>query len=344
MPLRIVHTPAEARAACDEARTRGARVALVPTMGALHAGHLALVREARRRATFVAASVFVNPTQFGPSEDFARYPRDLAADAAKLAAEGVDLVLAPSVEDMYPPGDETRVRVGALAAALEGAHRPGHFEGVATVVAKLLAVAGPCVAVFGRKDYQQLLVIRRMARDLFLPVDIVGHPIVREEDGLALSSRNAYLSSEERARALCIVRGLRAAAHLFAEGRRDAAELESAARASIDPAATSVDYVAVRDADTLAPIVRAGDRAVLAVACRIGQTRLIDNVVLGEDVLANGSRTLEESGPERERGSRTLEESRPERERGSRTLEESGPERERGSRTLEESGPERERH
>jgi pantoate--beta-alanine ligase len=283
MALRVVRAPAEARAACDDARARGARVGLVPTMGALHAGHLALVREARKRATFVVASVFVNPTQFGPAEDFTRYPRDLEADAAKLAAEGVDLVLAPTAEEMYLPGDDTRVRVGTLAAPLEGAHRPGHFEGVATVVAKLFAIAGGCIAVFGRKDYQQLLVVRRMARDLFLPVDIVGHPIVREADGLALSSRNAYLSEEERKRALSIVGGLRAAERLFAAGMRDASELEGAARARIEPAATSVDYVAVRDPETLAPVPTAADRAVLLVACRVGSTRLIDNVVLGED-------------------------------------------------------------
>jgi pantoate--beta-alanine ligase len=285
MALRVVRTPAEARAACDEARARGARVGLVPTMGALHAGHLALVRDARHRASFVVTSIFVNPTQFGPSEDFARYPRDLDADGAKLATEGVDLVLSPPATEMYLPGDDTRVRVGAVAAPLEGAHRPGHFEGVATVVAKLFAIAGPCVAVFGRKDYQQLLVVRRMARDLFLPVEIVGHPIVREADGLALSSRNAYLSAEERGRALSIVRGLRAAARLFAEGRRASDELERAARASIEPAVTSIDYVAVRDADTLGPVTTAGERAVLLVACRVGSTRLIDNVVLGEDAL-----------------------------------------------------------
>jgi pantoate--beta-alanine ligase len=252
-------------------------------MGALHAGHLALVHEARRRASFVAVTIFVNPTQFGPTEDFSRYPRDLDGDVAKVAGAGAGLVFAPAAADMYPPGDDTRVRVGALAAPLEGTHRPTHFEGVTTVVAKLFAVAGPCVAVFGRKDYQQLLVVRRMARDLLLPVEVVGHPIVREAGGLALSSRNAYLSAAERERALSIVRGLDAAARRFAAGERGARALEVAARSSIQPAVTSVDYVEVRDADTLAPLDTVSDRAVLAVACRVGATRLIDNVVLGED-------------------------------------------------------------
>jgi pantoate--beta-alanine ligase len=253
-------------------------------MGALHRGHLALVEEAKRRAASVVVSVFVNPTQFGPHEDLARYPRDLAADLAKLAPLGVDLVFAPEVADMYPPGEQTRVKPGALAEPLDGAYRPGHFEGVATVVAKLFGIIGPCVAVFGRKDYQQLQVVKRMVRDLCMPVEVVGHPIVREADGLAMSSRNAYLSADERARALAIVRGLDAAARGFAQGQRDARALERAAREPIEGAATSIDYVEVRDADTLAPIHGdLGARGVLAVACRVGTTRLIDNVVLGED-------------------------------------------------------------
>jgi len=287
MPLpspAVLHLPTECRAACDAARARGLRVGFVPTMGALHAGHLALAVEARRRAAFVLASIFVNPTQFGPNEDLARYPRDLDGDLRKLASVGVDAVFAPSVDAMYGPGDDTRVRVGVIGSPLEGAHRPGHFDGVATVVTKLFGAVGPCVAIFGRKDYQQLLVVRRVAADLVLPVDIVGHPIVREPDGLALSSRNAYLSDEERLRALAIVRGLDAAARRFAAGDRDPRALERVVRASVEPAATSIDYVEARDADTLAlidgPVT---GRAVLAVACRVGTTRLIDNVVLGED-------------------------------------------------------------
>jgi pantoate--beta-alanine ligase len=280
----VVTTPAEARAALDAARSRGARVGFVPTMGALHDGHLALVAEAKRRASYVACSIFVNPTQFGPNEDYTRYPRDLAKDVERLA--GVDLVFAPEVSAMYPPGDETRVRVGALAAHLCGPHRPGHFEGVATVVTKLFGIAGPCTAVFGKKDYQQLAIIRRLVIDLFLPVEIVGHPIVREPDGLAMSSRNAYLSAEERARALALSRGLAAAARAFAGGERRAGALRDAARAPIEKAATSIDYVTVADPETVQPLgddAHVGARALLAVACRIGTTRLIDNVVLGED-------------------------------------------------------------
>jgi len=286
MTVRIVESPSEMRAMCDSARVSHQKVGFVPTMGALHEGHLSLAREARRRAGFVVASVFVNPTQFGPNEDFTRYPRDLDGDVRKLETAGVDAVFAPRPEDMYVPGDDTRVRVGAVAASLEGAHRPGHFDGVATVVAKLFGIVGPCVAVFGRKDYQQLLVVRRMVSDLFLPIEVVGHPIVREADGLALSSRNAYLSAEERGRALALSRGLDAAARSFVAGERRRAELERVARAILSPAATSIDYVEVRDADSLGPmgeLLEAGGRAVMLVACRVGATRLIDNLVLGED-------------------------------------------------------------
>jgi pantoate--beta-alanine ligase len=284
-PIQIARLAAEVRAACDAARaSRGARVGFVPTMGALHAGHLALVRAARRRTSFVVASIFVNPTQFGPTEDLSRYPRDLDGDVVKLASAGVDLVFAPEPGEIYPNGDQTRVRVGDLSASLCGALRPGHFEGVATVVAKFFNVVGPCVALFGKKDYQQLLVVRRMALDLFLPVKVEGLPIVREADGIAMSSRNVYLAPEERARALSIVRGLDAAARLFAGGERRPRELERVAREPIDKATSSVDYVELRDAETLAPMsAPITDRALLAVACRIGTTRLIDNVVLGED-------------------------------------------------------------
>jgi pantoate--beta-alanine ligase len=286
MILRIVRRASELRDACDSARSAGQSVAFVPTMGALHAGHLALVDEARRRGSFVVASVFVNPTQFGPGEDFARYPRDLDGDASRLAGRGAALVFAPEPAEMYPAGDETRVRVGSLAAPLCGPFRPGHFEGVATVVAKFFALVGPCQAIFGRKDYQQLLVVRRMARDLFLPVEVVGCPIVREADGLAMSSRNAYLSADDRRKAAALVAGLRRAATAFAAGERGARALERLAREPVEAVATSIDYVELRDADTLGTIGdRAPERAVLAIACRIGATRLIDNVVLGEDSL-----------------------------------------------------------
>lgn len=284
--VKVVKSPEEARALCDAARARGERVGLVPTMGALHEGHLGLVREARQRADFVLCSIFVNPTQFGPNEDFERYPRDLASDVTRLEGASASAVFAPDVSAMYPPGDETRVRVGPLAAHLCGPHRPGHFEGVATVVTKLFAIAGPCVAVFGKKDYQQLAILRRIALDLFMPVEVVGLPIVREADGLAMSSRNAYLSSEERSRALALSRGLSAAARAFAAGERRAGTLRGLALAEVERAATSLDYVTIADADALVPLeegVDVGARAVLAIACRIGKTRLIDNLVLGED-------------------------------------------------------------
>jgi pantoate--beta-alanine ligase len=282
----LLSDPGALRRACDEARARGLRVGLVPTMGALHAGHVALVTEALRHASFVVVSVFVNPTQFGPNEDYARYPRTLEADLAACARAGAAAVFAPPVEALYPPGDETRVRVGATAGPLCGAHRPGHFEGVATVVTKLFALAGPCVAVFGRKDYQQYRVISRLVADLFLPVDLVGLRTVREPDGLALSSRNAYLSPDERAAARAIPRGLSIASAAFDRGERDAGVLAALARAEVEPIAASIDYVDVADPESLrvlGPGDRAGDRALLALAVRVGRTRLIDNVVLGED-------------------------------------------------------------
>ncbi len=281
---RLLRRAIDLRDACDAARAAGLRVGFVPTMGALHAGHLSLATEANRRAGFVAASIFVNPTQFGPNEDLSRYPRDLEGDLTKLASAGVDAVFAPEPAEVYPPGDATRVRVGAVADPLCGRFRPGHFEGVATVVAKLFALAGPSVAVFGKKDYQQLLVIRRMARDLFFPVEVVGLATMREPDGLAMSSRNAYLSPEERAKALALARGLDAAARAFAAGERRARELERLARDPVNRVASSVDYVEVRDADSLGGFEGdVGPRAVLAIACRVGATRLIDNMVLGED-------------------------------------------------------------
>jgi pantoate--beta-alanine ligase len=284
--MNVISNPDDFRRACDDARGRGKRVGFVPTMGALHEGHLSLVTLARSHADFVCASVFVNPTQFGPTEDFSRYPRDLEGDAKKLAGVGADLVFAPDAGAMYLPGDATRVRVSGLTDVLCGPFRPGHFEGVTTVVAKLFALAGPCLAVFGRKDYQQLAVLRRMAKDLFLPVDIVGHPIVREPSGLAMSSRNAYLSEDERRRALGLSRGLGHAAAAFAKGERSAGVLRKLVRDEVAKGADSIDYVDVCDADSLSVFAddgRVPERALVAIACRVGKTRLIDNVVLGED-------------------------------------------------------------
>jgi len=280
------------RRACDAARARGQRVGLVPTMGALHAGHASLITEACRLSDFVVVSVFVNPTQFGPSEDFARYPRTLERDLAACAQAGAAGVFAPAVDAMYPPGDETRVRPGPTAEPLCGAHRPGHFEGVATVVTKLFALSGPCAAVFGRKDYQQFQVIRRLARDLLLPVEIVGAKTVREPDGLAMSSRNAYLSPDDRRRAAEIPRALAGAWEAFGRGERRAGALGGPVRARLEAVADRIDYVDVADPDTLrvlGPEERAGERALLALAIRIGSTRLIDNLVLGEEDAPRGA-------------------------------------------------------
>jgi len=287
MSVPAVHrTIAEFRAACDAQRAGGARLGFVPTMGALHAGHLHLVRVARRHAERVAVSIFVNPTQFGPNEDFARYPRNLERDVELLASAGADLVLAPSPEEMYPQGEKTRVRVSGLTEHLCGPFRPGHFEGVATVVTKLFAITGSCTAVFGRKDYQQLKVIERLARDLLLPVKVVGEPTVRDVDGLALSSRNAYLSAEERQRALAIPRALAAAAASFAAGERGAGALIEPLRARLREAGLRLDYAEIADPDELFPLepgTQVGPRALIALAAFCGTTRLIDNLVLGED-------------------------------------------------------------
>jgi pantoate--beta-alanine ligase len=284
MSARIVRTVAELRTACERARRAGERVALVPTMGALHEGHLALVRQAQQVSRYVVVSIFVNRTQFAPGEDFARYPRDFESDVQKLEAVGDSVVFAPEHHELYDADEQTRVHVGALSEPLCGRFRPGHFDGVSTVVAKLFGIVAPCQAIFGRKDFQQLLVIRRMARDLLLPVEVHGHSIVREADGLAMSSRNRYLAPGERARALAIVRGLDAAARRFEAGERRVAELERVVSALLEPVATSTDYVEIRDAETLASVGPAVEgRALLAVACYIGTTRLIDNVVLGED-------------------------------------------------------------
>ncbi len=245
-----------------------------------------LLDEAAARTGFVVLTIFVNPTQFGPNEDFAKYPRTLDADCAMAKEHGATLVFAPESAAMYPAGEETRVRVGRTAAALCGEHRPVHFEGVSTIVAKLFSLVGPSTAFFGKKDYQQLQVIRRMTRDLFLPVEIVGLRTVREPDGVALSSRNRYLSDTARASARAIPEGLARASRAFDAGERRASELARVCREHIAQVADSIDYVTVADPDTVVPLgddELAADRALLAVAIRLGGARLIDNVVLGED-------------------------------------------------------------
>jgi pantoate--beta-alanine ligase len=288
----IVRTSSALRDALRNARSQGHTVGFVPTMGALHRGHLHLVDRARERAGVVLVSIFVNPTQFGPNEDLARYPRDLDGDVAKCAAANVDVVFAPEPAEMYPAGDATRVRVDGLGDSLCGPFRPCHFEGVATVVAKLFALASPCVAVFGRKDYQQLKIIERMARDLRFDVTIVGVTTVREADGLALSSRNAYLSPDERVRARAVPRALARAAAAYAAGERRASLLEGLAREQVEPVMSSIDYVTLADPATLVPFEGAlsiSAPALLAMAVRLGKTRLIDNMVLGEEAAPEGS-------------------------------------------------------
>ncbi len=280
---RIVERVDELQRWADRERAAGRRIALVPTMGALHEGHLSLARLARGLADRVVASIFVNPTQFGPTEDLECYPRELDADVERLAAIGVEVVFAPSLEEIYPPGDSTWIEVEGLTDGMCGPFRPGHFRGVTTVVARLFHAAKPHVAVFGEKDYQQLQVVRRMVRDLRLDVEIVGGPTVREADGLAMSSRNAYLSPEGRSQARALCAGLLEARALAQAGERDAGYLAELVRERIEKEPLAeVQYVEVRDAATLEPVERLNRRAVLAVAAVVDGTRLIDNLVLEE--------------------------------------------------------------
>ena len=265
-------------------RREGRRIAFVPTMGFLHEGHASLLREGRQRGDVLVLSIFVNPIQFGPNEDLDSYPRNLEGDCAIARACGVDIVFTPTAAGMYPPGFQTAIRVPELALPLCGASRPGHFDGVATVVAKLFNIVQPDVALFGRKDFQQLAIIRRMALDLSLPVEIIGMPIVREADGLAMSSRNSYLSPDQRQSALCLSRAIRLVRERYAAGERQAARLIEAARGLIqaEPAAT-IDYLELRDAATLETATDVSDTTLLALAVRIGTTRLIDNTLLGDE-------------------------------------------------------------
>jgi len=280
----LIKDPDSMQAWASAARARGETIAFVPTMGYLHDGHLSLMRIGRAKADRLVASVFVNPLQFGEGDDLDVYPRDEVGDLAKCKAEGCDAVFFPQPDTMYPAGFQTRLVTGGLTTVLCGASRPGHFDGVVTVVLKLFNLVQPHVAIFGSKDFQQLQVIRRMVRDLTVPVEIIGAPIIREEGGLALSSRNVYLAAEERVQALALNRSLNAAAKRFAAGERDPQTLVAGVVGEIaaQPLA-EIDYVQLVDAEELTPLYGpVGRAAVLAVAVRFGRTRLIDNRVLTE--------------------------------------------------------------
>ena len=266
-------------------RSNGRRIALVPTMGYLHEGHLRLVDEARGRADAVVVSIFVNPLQFGPQEDLARYPRDLPRDRALAASRGVDMIFVPEAAAMYPAGSEVRVVPGPISERWEGAARPGHFTGVLTVVAKLFHLVEPDVALFGQKDIQQLTLVRRMVYDLDWPVGIIMVKTVREPDGLALSSRNAYLNPADRQRALVLSRALQAAHRGWCAGETRPAKLEASMRQELArEQAVMVDYIAVADPERLAPVDAADAGSIIAIAARVGNTRLIDNIVLAEGI------------------------------------------------------------
>jgi pantoate--beta-alanine ligase len=276
--VQIIREPDALESALAGLRQGGERIGFVPTMGALHAGHMALVAEARARADHVVASIFVNPTQFGAGEDLSTYPRREAGDAAMLEAEGVAILWAPDAATMYPDGPAATLRAGSAAEGLDGEARPGHFDGVATVVARLFGQVRPDVALFGEKDYQQLAVIRQLVAALGLPIEIAGVPTQRDADGLALSSRNAYLSHDERIAARTLPRALGDAARAIARGERIGDALEKARRRLAEAGFDPIDYVALRDAETLRPVERLDRPARLLAAARIGRTRLIDNL------------------------------------------------------------------
>jgi pantoate--beta-alanine ligase len=281
--VRQIDTIAGIRAAIAAARTSGTRIGFVATMGFLHEGHLRLVDEARRRAGCVVMSLFVNPTQFGPNEDLSRYPRDPSGDTLKAEARGVDLLFVPSVAEMYPTIPSVHVAADDLPARWEGETRPGHFSGVLTVVAKLFNIVAPDVAVFGRKDFQQATLIRRMVRELDFPIDVIVSATVRESDGLAMSSRNTYLDASARASALALVESLRAVSRAFAGGELSGGKLTSIGRDSLAKhPEVRVDYFAVVDPTHMRPVDVAAPDSVAIVAARVGPTRLIDNMILGE--------------------------------------------------------------
>jgi len=277
----VIESVSDMRQWSERQRRGRQRIVLVPTMGFLHEGHLCLMREARWRGDMVVASIFINPTQFAPGEDFATYPRDFERDRRMLDVEGVDVLFLPSLTQIYPAGAQTFVEVEKLSLPLCGSVRPGHFRGVSTVVAKLFNIVQPHLAIFGEKDYQQLQVVRRMVRDLAMDVEIIGHPIVREADGLAMSSRNAYLTSAERPAALCLSRALCKAERLVRRGEITAAKIVDRVRAELDnEPLVAVEYVKLCDVETLDEVDKISEPALLALAVRIGKARLIDNRVL----------------------------------------------------------------
>ncbi len=279
--MRIINSVVEMQQQADRWRAAGKKIALVPTMGYLHEGHLSLMRTARNRSDVVVASIFVNPTQFGPSEDFERYPRDLERDSKLSEEAGVDVIFAPKPAEMYPWGFQTYVEVTDVSGPLCGGSRPGHFRGVTTIVAKLFNIVEPHIAIFGEKDYQQLTVIRRMVADLNMNIEIIGHPIVREHDDLALSSRNVYLSAEQRGKALRLNRALKEAQGLVDKGERQSDSILARVREVLQPGEdVRIDYAQICRPDTLEDVTRVEDCALLALAVYVGATRLIDNRIL----------------------------------------------------------------
>ena len=282
--MEVIEKVAQVQRRCEDLRLAGKILTLVPTMGFFHEGHLELMRVAKRNADAVIISIFVNPTQFGPSEDFAAYPRDMEGDLAKAKNAGVDIAFTPSVREMYPEGFQTTVSVGNLTNHLCGLSRPGHFQGVTTVVAKLFNIAKPHIAVFGQKDFQQLTVITKMVKDLNMDVQVVGMPTYREPDGLAMSSRNTYLSGAERKSALALKKSLDFASGMYDRGERDAAGIKAAVEETIlSHPHTEIDYVTVCDPVTLEDVETLTGETLIALAVRVGKTRLIDNCLLGRD-------------------------------------------------------------
>jgi pantoate--beta-alanine ligase len=282
--MRTVATIKEMQALSDEMRRDNKKIGFVPTMGYLHEGHLALVRKARELGDIVVVSIFINPTQFGPNEDLAKYPRDFDRDANLLEQEKTDVIFFPDSKEMYPKGYATYVQVKDLQNHLCGKSRTGHFVGVATVVAKLFNIVKPHFAVFGQKDYQQLKIIERMTQDLDMDIEIVGYPTIREQDGLAMSSRNTYLSPDERSRALLISTSLAEAERLFRNGTRDASLIQKEVERILkSKEGIDIEYVSVADPETLEDVGQIKDRALVAIACHVGKTRLIDNKVFMEE-------------------------------------------------------------